>query len=69
MLFIDSDIYFNAESIIKMLEKDKDVLSIPYPLKTMMWDKALERIKKGSISTTNDLKKSLNTYPMKVRKR
>ena len=66
MLFIDSDIYFNAESIIKMIERDKDVLSIPYPLKTMMWDKALERIKKGSISTINDLKKSLNTYPMKV---
>jgi len=66
MLFIDSDIYFNAESIIKMIERDKDVLSIPYPLKTMMWDKALERIKKGSISTVNDLKKSLNTYPMKV---
>ncbi len=67
MLFIDSDIYFNAESIIKMIEKDKDVISIPYPLKTMMWDKALERIKGGSINTIRDLKKSLNTYPMKVK--
>jgi len=67
MLFIDSDIYFNAESIIKMIERDKDVMSIPYPLKTMMWDKTLERIKEGSINTIKDLKKSLNTYPMKVK--
>jgi hypothetical protein len=33
MLFIDSDILFNAESIFKMIERDKDVISIPYPLK------------------------------------
>ena len=66
MLFIDSDIYFNSKSIIKMIERDKDVLSIPYPLKTMMWDKALDRIKKNDIKTINDLKTSLNTYPMRV---
>ena len=45
MLFIDSDIYFEATSIIKMIEKDKDIISIPYPLKTMMWDKAIDNIK------------------------
>ena len=46
LLFIDSDIYFQAKSIIKMLKADKDVISVPYPLKTLMWDKALERCKK-----------------------
>jgi len=66
MLFVDSDIYFDSPSILKMIKKDKDVLSIPYPLKTIMWDKALCRIKEGSIKTVNDLKKSFNTYPMKV---
>ena len=66
MLFIDSDIYFHAESIIKMIEKDKDILSIPYPLKSIMWDKALERIKAGQIKTMKDLKKAFNTYPMKL---
>jgi hypothetical protein len=66
MLFIDSDIYFEATSIIKMIEKDKDIISIPYPLKTMMWDKAIDNIKDNKIKTVNDLKKSLNTYPMKV---
>jgi len=67
MLFIDSDIYFQPESIIKMIEKDKDVLSIPYPLKTIMWDKALDGIKKNQIKTIRDLKKSFNTYPMRVK--
>jgi len=66
MLFIDSDIYFHAESIIRMIEKDKDILSIPYPLKSIMWDKAFERIKAGQIKTMKDLKKAFNTYPMKL---
>jgi hypothetical protein len=33
LLFIDSDIYFHAESIFEMIKRDKDVISIPYPLK------------------------------------
>ena len=40
MLFVDSDILMNAESIFKMIDRDKDVISIPYPLKTFNWDKA-----------------------------
>jgi hypothetical protein len=67
MLFVDSDIYFNAKSIIKMIEKDKDIISIPYPLKTIMWDKAMDKIKKGNIKTVDDLKSSFNAYPMKVK--
>lgn len=66
MLFVDSDIYFKPESILAMLKKDKEVLSIPYPLKTMMWDKALNKIEEGTIKTANHLQASLNTYPMKV---
>jgi hypothetical protein len=66
MLFIDSDIYFDSLSILEMIKKDKDVLAIPYPLKTIMWDKCLSRIQEGAIKNINDLKKSFNTYPMKV---
>ena len=66
MLFIDSDIYVQAESILKMIERDKDVISIPYPLKTMMWDKALDRINDNQIKNIKDLKTALNTYPMRV---
>ena len=66
MLFIDSDIYFQAESIIKMIERDKDLISIPYPLKTIMWDKAMDRINDNQIKNISDLKKAFNTYPMRV---
>jgi hypothetical protein len=66
MLFVDSDIIFNAESIFKMIERDKDVISIPYPLKTLRWDKAYEKMKKGKIKSGEDIRKSLHTYPMKV---
>ena len=66
LLFIDSDIYFKADSVMEMLKKDKEVLSIPYPLKTMMWDKLYKKIQEGKIEQSSDLKKWLNTYPMKV---
>jgi hypothetical protein len=35
LLFIDSDIDFQSESIFKMIEADKDVISIPYPLENI----------------------------------
>jgi|TARA_E500000305_G_scaffold88925_1_gene75792 glycosyltransferase involved in cell wall biosynthesis len=66
LLFVDSDIWFHSPSIFKMIEKDKDIISIAYPLKTMMWDKLFERIKQGRVEKPEDLKKYLNTYPMKV---
>tara|TARA_R100000426_G_scaffold87243_1_gene70975 strand:+ start:2037 stop:2858 length:822 start_codon:yes stop_codon:yes gene_type:complete len=67
LLFVDSDIDFSPESIFKMLSADKDVISIPYPLKTMAWDKAWEQIKNGRIKSSEDLQyKALYTYPMKV---
>ena len=66
LVFIDSDIYFNSKSILKMLERDKDVISIPYPLKTVMWDKTMDRIEKGEIKNIKELKSSFNTYPMRV---
>jgi len=67
LLFVDSDIDFQTQSIFKMIAADKDVISVPYPLKQLMWDKAFERISKGNIKNAKDLKyKGLYTYPMKV---
>jgi len=66
LLFVDSDILFNAESIFKMIERDKDVISIPYPLKTLRWDKAYDKMKQGKIKNADDIRKSLHTYPMKI---
>ena len=66
MLFVDSDILMNAESIFKMIDRDKDVISIPYPLKTFNWNKALEAIKKGDVKKPDDIQKWTNSYPMRV---
>ena len=66
MLFVDSDILFNAESIFKMIERDKDVIAIPYPLKTLMWDKAFKKMQDGEIKKPDDIRKWLHTYPMKI---
>jgi predicted metal-binding protein len=66
MLFVDSDIYFRAESIIKMLDIDKELISIPYPLKTMMWDKLYKKWNDGEVKNAGDIHRFLNTYPMKV---
>jgi len=66
MLFVDSDILMNAESIFKMIDRDKDVISIPYPLKTFNWDKAFDAIKKGEVKKPSDIHKWTNSYPMRI---
>jgi hypothetical protein len=66
LLFIDSDIYFQAKSIFAMLKADKDVISVPYPLKTLMWDKAFRKMKEGKIKSPDDIRRALHTYPMKI---
>jgi len=66
LLFIDSDIYFQAKSIFAMLQADKDIISVPYPLKTLMWDKAFRKVQKGQIKSPDDIRRALHTYPMKV---
>ena len=66
LLFIDSDIYFQSKSIFSMLAADKDIISVPYPLKTLMWDKAYEKMQQGKIKSADDIRRALHTYPMKV---
>ena len=66
LLFIDSDIYFQAKSIFAMLNADKDIIGVPYPLKTLMWDKAFRKMQQGKIKTPDDIRRALHTYPMKV---
>jgi hypothetical protein len=43
-LFIDSDIDFQADTIFKMIEADKEVIAAPYPLKAIDWDKIYRRM-------------------------
>ena len=46
LLFIDSDIYFQGKSIFAMLKADKHIISVPYPLKTLMWEKAFAKCRR-----------------------
>ena len=66
LLFIDSDIYFQGKSIFSMLKADKEIISVPYPLKTLMWDKAFQKMQEGRIKSADDIRRALHTYPMKV---
>ena len=67
LLFIDSDIDFDSESIFKMADTNKDVISVPYPLKTFNWEKGFSKVKDGTIKNAEELKyKGFYQYPMKV---
>jgi hypothetical protein len=67
LLFIDSDILFYPNSIFKMIDKDVEVCSIPYPMKLINWDKVFE--KNYDISSMTKLQKhtSGNKFPVKIK--
>tara|TARA_R100001460_G_scaffold52068_1_gene90879 strand:+ start:266 stop:1168 length:903 start_codon:yes stop_codon:yes gene_type:complete len=69
LLFIDSDIDFEYETIIKMIEADKDVIACPYPMKTInedkMWTTLTEKYE--NIRNKSDVIKSSYMFPLKVK--
>ena len=66
LLFIDSDILFYPNSIFKMIDKDVEVCSIPYPMKVINWNKVFE--KNYDIPSMTKLQKhtSGNKFPVKI---
>ena len=63
LLFIDSDISFSYKAIEKMINYDKDICLIPYPIKSMDASKIKKRILEGSELDANLLG---NQYTMSV---
>jgi hypothetical protein len=55
MLFIDSDIEFEAKDVISMLHFDKDVIGGMYPLKSIEWDYVKEAVLKNPNIDPTDL--------------
>lgn len=47
ILFIDVDLAFSYEDILKMLWHDKEVMTGAYPIKEILWDKVAELVVKG----------------------
>ena len=66
MLFIDSDINVKAKTVTKMLQAERELISVPYPLKAFVWDKGLDEIEQGNVKKPEDLEQIFNSYPMKV---
>jgi hypothetical protein len=68
-LFIDSDIEFKVQTIMRMIAANKDVIATPYPLKTLDWDKIAVRIKNHNITDGKEMSKNGFTWPVKVEDR
>ena len=66
LLFVDADIDFQPKSIQAMIDKDKDVISVPYPMKTFNWEKMFSNFKEGKIKNPEVLSMNGNTYPMRL---
>jgi hypothetical protein len=47
LMFIDADIEFEPDSIIRMLAMDKDVIAGAYPKKTINWDQVRRAAEQG----------------------
>jgi len=68
LLFIDSDIGFNANDVITMLalqsdESDYDILCGPYPKKCISWEKIKAAVDKGMADeNVNNLEKYVGDY-------
>jgi hypothetical protein len=66
LLFLDSDIAIGTHVIEKMINADKDVICVPYPLKSIQWNKLKEKFEKGMIKTMDDMETGGCTYPVRI---
>jgi len=66
LLFIDADINFTPESIFEMIALDREVIAIPYPMKTINWDKIDRLSKEIKYKNATELSTLGFTYPIKV---
>ena len=66
LLFIDSDIDFTFETIMKMINADKEVIACPYPLKHLDWFKIDKRIKLNKELGPELLSKQGYIWPVKI---
>ena len=66
LLFIDSDIDFKFDTIMKMLKLDREVIATPYPMKHIHWDQIWDRVQKGKIKNIEQLKRAGHAFPIKL---
>lgn len=66
LLFLDSDIAVGTHVIEKMIRADKEVICVPYPLKSIQWSKLKERLDRGLIKNEQDMETGGCTYPVRL---
>ena len=67
LLFIDSDLAFNPEAVLRMLDYDKDVVTGIYPRKTIDWIKVKKRLKENPDMSEDELLASSLQYNLNVK--
>jgi hypothetical protein len=55
LLFIDADIKFDPNDILKLLELDKDVIGMPYAKKQLDWNRIKNCMQESNNNLTTDL--------------
>jgi len=58
-MFIDADIHFDPEAVVRLLKSGHDVSCAAYPKKTIMWNQAHEAMKAGDTRDPNKIVSSL----------
>tara|TARA_Y100000004_G_scaffold90419_1_gene101367 strand:+ start:4230 stop:5006 length:777 start_codon:yes stop_codon:yes gene_type:complete len=67
LLFIDADLAFNPESVIRMIEFNKDVVTGVYPRKTIDWIKVKKRLKENPEMSEDELLAASLQYNLNVK--
>lgn len=47
LLFIDADISFEPQAVLRLLQHDKDIVTCVYPRKSINWDAVQQRVRAG----------------------
>lgn len=58
-VFIDADVHFQAEALLRLVESEHDVSVAAYPKKVIMWDQAEAAVKKGDQRSIERIASSL----------
>lgn len=66
LLFIDSDIHYNAQDVIALLALDKDVIGGPYPKKAINWKNVADAARKHPNLDPKELEKLVGEYVFNV---
>ena len=67
LLFIDADIGFNPQTIMRMLKLDKEVVTGVYPRKTIDWRKIKRRVKENNDISEDELHAASLQYNLNVK--